>query len=48
MFGFIKLLPLKYLQDDISSDHKDRERYLYTQSIQQINSYEFVPGTTIT
>jgi hypothetical protein len=31
-----------YLQYEISSDHKDPDSYLYTQSIQKTNSDELV------
>jgi len=35
---------LTYLQHNISDDHKDRARCLYTQYVQNINSYELVRG----
>jgi len=39
---------LIYLQDQISSNYKDSDRYLYTHCVQYANSYDLVPGTTTT
>jgi len=40
---------LTYLQDNISQDHKDPDRYLFTaHCVQKINSKELVAGKSIT
>jgi len=40
---------LTYLQDEVSSDHKDPDRYLYTTCcLQKINGYELAPGAALT
>jgi len=39
---------LTYLQNEISMDHKGQDRCLCTYSVQNINSYELVPGTAVT
>ena len=45
----IKLLVLTYFQEDISQDHKDPDRYLFTaHCVRKINGNELVPGMAIT
>ena len=45
---YTKLTMLTYLQDGISSYHKQPDTYLFTaHSVETINGYEFVPGTAI-
>ena len=49
MLNYIKLTLLTHLQDDISSDHKDRDRQtdrqisVHTHRVQKVNGYELVP-----
>jgi len=39
---------LAYLQDEITSYHKEPDTYLFTAyCVQKINGYELVPGTAI-